>query len=299
MKKIFLPFLFLVFALELSAQDLNINHYPFYRDGLNPGSFSQDYSVSAMLLYNNEFWNFAKEPTTELFDFSLNKDGHKIGLMIYNDVIGRDKAQNLKLRFAKEFGDKDNFSFSFGLAAGVIHKYLETTGMTFQQKDDPLSYSDISHWIPDFDFGGELKTRNFLFGLSTNHIGKYLSKFNEINPITHYYSYAQYIINADGIFQLHPNILMRSWKNTFWGEAGMIAIYNHQFWGGVSYTTFHDLCFMAGLRFARNFIVGYAFKSNLNPKILNPFSTDSHEIVLSFGLYANQGKGNPTPRFLP
>jgi type IX secretion system PorP/SprF family membrane protein len=298
MKKIILPLLFSAVVLVTAAQDLNINHYPFYRDGLNPGSFFQDYDVNALVLYNNEFWNFAAEPNTELFDISLNFNGHKIGLMVLNDIIGLDRAQNLKLRFAKEFGQRDKFSFSFGLGVGVIHKYLETTGMTFQQNDDPLSYSDISHWIPDFDFGGELKTENFLFGISTNHIGKYLSKYSDINPITHYYTYAQYIINSKGNFQFHPNVLMRNWKNTYWGEAGIIVMYDHKLWAGTSFTSYRDLCFTAGVRFAKNFFLGYAFKSNLNPNILNPFTTDSHEIFLNFGIYNNRFNRLKTPRFM-
>jgi type IX secretion system PorP/SprF family membrane protein len=291
MKKIIFFSLLTVQTLLTFGQDLNINHYPFYRDGLNPGSFIQAPEVNVMLLYNNEFWGFTQEPNTQLVDVSVNLDNNKLGLMVYNDVIGYDKAQNIKLRYAKLFtlSEKNNSSFSLGLSAGAIHKRIQATKMVFENPDDPLSFYDYAHTVLDFDFGVEFQFDKLVVGLSTNHLGKPLTDYEDVNPVPHYYGYAQYTIPSK-TFRFKPNILFRYWKNTYWVEAGVLAFYKDQFWLGSSYTDFHDLTFMAGMKVLKNIHFGYAFKSNMNDQILRPWNTNSHEIFLNFGFGEGPGQ---------
>jgi type IX secretion system PorP/SprF family membrane protein len=283
MKKLFFPILFLVLMLESSGQDLNINHYPFFRDGINPGSFIQSPKLNVLLLYNNEFWGFAQEPATQLADLSVNLNGNKLGLMVLNDIIGFDKSQNVKLRYARQFilSKSSNSHFSLGLSAGAIHKRLEASRMTFETSDDPLSYENYAHTVLDFDFGAEFQFDKFVLGLSTTHLGKIVTEFEDVNPVAHYYAYGQYTLNTR-LFRFKPNVLFRYWKNTYWVDAGILAFYKDQFWLGSSYTDFHDLAFMAGLKVSSNIHFGYSFKSNMNDRILRPWNTNSHEIFLNF-----------------
>lgn len=285
MKKIFFSAIFLVLLMTAAGQDLNINHYPFYRDGLNPGSFIHAPRVNVMLLYNNEFWGFAHEPTTQMVDVSMNLEGNKIGLMFYNDAIGYDKAQNYKLRYARQFmlSEEKNTSFSLGISTGAITKRVQATKMVFENPDDPLSLFDYNHTVFDFDFGAELQLNKLVVGLATNHLGKPLTSFDDVNPTPHYYGYGQYTIEA-GQFRFKPNVLFRYWKNTYWVEGGVLAFYDDKFWLGCTYTDFHDLNFMAGLKLFDKIHFGYAFKSNMNRNILGPWNTNSHEIFLSFSL---------------
>jgi type IX secretion system PorP/SprF family membrane protein len=293
MKRIIFSIILTGQILFAFSQDLNINHYPFYRDGLNPGSFIQSQKVNIMLLYNNEFWGFAKEPNTQMTDVSFVFDDYnKIGLMVYNDIIGYDKAQNIKVRYARSFilSDTKNYSFSLGIGTGVIHKNVQASKMVFENPSDPLSQFDYAHTVFDFDFGAEVKLDRLVFGLATNHLGKPLTSYDDVNPTPHYYGYAEYTTSdspEDG-FNFRPNLLFRYWKNTYWVEAGILAFYKDLVWLGGTYTDFHDLTFMAGLKLFKSdknkdLHLGYAFKSNMNGKILGPWNTNSHEIFLSFG----------------
>jgi len=292
MKKIFLSVILTIPVILIYAQDLNINHYSFYKDGLNPGSFIHAPEVNLFLLYNNEFWGFVEEPKTQILDVSVNLSGNKLGVMVYNDIIGWDKSQNIKLRYAREFEINEKSSFSLGLAAGVIHKRLEATKMDFELDGiDPVSFYDQTHTVGDFDFGAEFRFENLVIGLSTNHLGKPLTKFDDFAPTPHYYGYGQYTTSGKPV-QFRPSVLMRYWKSTFWAEAGALAFFNNLFWFGATYTTDHDLNCMAGLKIMKNknFHFGYAFKSNMNAAILRPGSTNSHEIFLniSFGNGSSQ-----------
>jgi type IX secretion system PorP/SprF family membrane protein len=286
MKKIIFLAIVTFQTLLALGQDLNINHYPFYRDGLNPGSFIQAPEVNVFVLYNNEFWGFREEPNTQILDVSVNLDGNKLGIMVYNDIIGWDKAQNIKLRYARLFQISDKTSFSLGLSPGIIHKRLMATQMSFEQSGivDPVSLYDQTHTVFDFDFGGEIRFNNLIFGLSANHLGKPLSDFSSVNPTPHYYAYTQYTTSGTNV-QFRPNVLFRYWKNTYWVEAGALAFFNNLFWFGATYTNDHDLTCMAGLKIlkSKNIHFGYAFKSNMNDQILRPGSTNSHEIFLNFG----------------
>lgn len=297
MKKILLFLMAVVAGFTLHAQDLNISHYPFYRDGLNPGSFMQNNDINVFVLYNNEFSGFAQQPNTQLADVSFNINGHKLGLSVLNDVIGFDKAQNIKLRFAKQFTISEKSFFSFGLSAGAMHNSLQATKMSFEYDDDPLSYSDYTHTRLDFDFGGEIQLDRLFLGLSVTHLGKQVSNPENDNPISHYYGYAQYAINANNAFRFYPNILMRVWKNTFWGEAGLQLFYKNNVWLGSTYTGNHDLTFNTGLRVAKRIMFGYAFKSNMNSQILKPWGTNSHEVFLNFA-FNNKEVSIKTPRFI-
>jgi len=297
MRKILIFIIFHLFFMVSEGQDLNITQYPFYRDGLNPASFIQNNDINVFVLYNNEFSSFVTQPNTQLIDVSLNLKGHKLGLLITNDVIGYDKTQNLKFRFAKQFRINSKSLFSLGLSAGAIHKKIEATKLTFEVKDDPVSFYDYRYTDLDFDFGAEFQSEKFFIGISAIHLSKNLSEFRNISPVSHYYAYGQYSIASNNAFRFYPNVLLRGWKNTFWGEAGLIVFYKNLAWIGSTYSIHHDLTFSAGLRIKKNLLFGYAFKSNMNARILKPLGTNTHEVFLNFAFnYKNYIL--KTPRFI-
>ena len=281
----------------LSGQDLNITQYPFYRDGLNPASFVQNNDLNIFVLYNNEFSGFEAQPHTQLFDLSMNLKGHKLGLLVTNDVIGFDKTQNFKLRFAKQFSLDSKSFFSFGLGAGAVHKKIEATKLTFEFKDDPVSFFDYSYTDLDFDLGAEFQTEKYFIGISAVHLTKNISQFKTFSPVAHYYAYGQYTIKSNNPFRFYPNVLMRLWKNTFFGEAGLMAFYKDITWIGSTYSIYHDISFSTGLRVRKNILFGYAFKSNMNARILKPLGTNTHEVFLNFSVNYNNNSLK-TPRFI-
>lgn len=308
MKNIVIIILIAIVSTFAQAQDLNISQYAFYRDGMNPASFMQNNDVNVFVLYNNEFSGFEQQPNTQIADVSLNMNGHKIGLAVVNDIVGFDKAQNVKLRYARLFTLSENSFFSLGLSAGAKHNRLEATNMSFEIADDPLSYSDYAHTRLDFDFGAEFQFDKLFVGVSVTHLGNHPSNNEEYipesyyydyghNPVAHYYGYAQYAINSNNAFRFYPNVLARVWKNTFWAEAGLIAFYKNKAWLGATYTGNHDLTFTTGMRVANSILFGYAFKSNMNGQILKPWGTNTHEVFLNFAF--NKNKGNiKSVRFL-
>lgn len=287
MKKIAFAILCLCQLLPAAGQDLNINHYPFYRDGLNPGSFIQSPDVNLFLLYNREFMGFAQEPNMQVFDMSVNLNGNKLGLMVLNDMIGFDITQNVKLRYARRFLLSEKTFFSLGLGSGAIHRNLRVTKMSFEEEGDPMSLQDYAHTVLDFDFGAEFHFSQLVLGMSVNHLGKPLTRFEETSPVPHYYAYGQYTFFSRSLLRFKPNVLFRYWRDTYWVEAGVLAFYKDHFWLGSSYTNNHDLTFMAGFRLVRNLHLGYAFKSSMSAEILKPWSTNSHEIFLNFGFSGN------------
>ncbi len=297
MKKITTLLIISLLVFKSFAQDLNVSQYPFFRDGLNPGSFLQSNDLNVFVLYNKQFLEFAIQPTTQLIDLSFNLGDKKLGLTVYNDDIGLDKAQNVRIRYAQQFQLTEKTYLSFGLGAGVMHNVLNSSQMTFEFDDDPLKYLNHKYTRVDFDFGAEIGWDKLTMGLSVLHLGKQISNPYNDSPVPHYYFYTEYAVIANNSLVFFPNILLRQWKNTFWGEAGVHAFYKNKVWLGTTYTRHHDLTLNTGVRLTHNIMFGYAFKTNLDPQILKPFSNDSHEIFLNFAVQRKE-RGLKTPRFI-
>lgn len=299
MKRILLFVISLVIYSNIWSQDLNISQYAFFRDGFNPSSFLQSNDMNVFLLLNKEFFEFAKQPTTQLVDLSFKFSDKKIGLTLYNDKIGFDLAQNVRMRYGQLFKLSENSTFSLGLGAGVMHNYLNAQQMSFEFPEDPLKYLDYKYTRVDFDFGTEFQLRNLTLGFSALHIGKQIKDFNLYNdsPAPHYYAYGEYAIKVNQSIVVFPNVLFRQWKNTFWGEASVVAFYKRAVWAGLTYTRHNDLTVNTGLRIMKNLMFGYAFKANMDPKLLKPISNDSHEIFLNYAVKWKEG-GLKTPRFI-
>ncbi len=289
MKKNSILLYLVFFAISLQAQDFKLSQTIFYRDAMNPASFIQNNDFNAFLLYNNEFTGFEQHPNTQVADFSALRNNYKLGLSINNDIIGYDKAQQVKLRVAKQFALSEKSFFSLGLAAGVINHKLEATKMTFYDDEDPMSYVDYSYTNPDFDFGVEFQLDKLFTGFSVNHLGKQIASPENINPVTHYYGYAQYVVNANNPLRYYPNVLFRMWKGELYGEAGLTTFYKNKVWVGFTYSNGQDLIVNAGMRITSNIMFGYAFKTNMNTKILEPGNINTHEIFLNFAINRNNG----------
>ncbi len=287
----------LLFSLNGIAQDMIFSQNMFYKDNINPSSFliSNDYNV--FLLYNHNLSGFDNNPQTQVADFSMVKGKQKFGIYFINDKLGFDLIQNVKARYAQRFEISRNSSFSLGLAIGAVHRKLEVTKLTFETGDDPLSYSDYSKTWFDYDFGVEYRYEQLYIGLSFTHFGRMLNNSDNEVLTSHVYAYAQYAYAVNKMFTLYPNLLMRHWKGSFFIETGVTGYYKNTFWAGISFSDFQDLTMMAGLKIYKDMMFGYAYKANLNKKILNPFATSTHEIFINIPINT-QRKNIRTPRFI-
>lgn len=282
MYKIISTIVFLLAVTSSFSQDLVVGHSAFYRDGLTPASFMQNNDVNIFALYNNEFSGFDKQPVTQIADISFVLfNRHKIGLSVVNDVVGFDRTQNIKARYAKQFQLYEKTFFSLGLGAGILRKQLEVSSMSFEHANDPLSYSDYSHTSIDIDFGAEFQIDKLFMGVSVTHLNRKFVENNNVNSIAHYYGYAQYIISTNN-FRFYPNLLFRYWKNYSWIEGGLILFYKDKVWLGSDISWNFDTKVLAGMRIAKNIHFGYTYRTNMNPNVLSPGTTNSHEIFLNF-----------------
>lgn len=297
MKKIAYIVIFL-FAVNIAkGQDFDISHYTFARDVMNPASFIQMNDMNAFVLYGNEFSGFNQGPNVLMADVSVKLNEYKLGLSVIGDYIGYDKTQYLKLRFARRFKISKKSYFSLGMNAGAIFKTFETTKMTFEDEDDPLSYADLNETNFDFSFGAEIQLDKLFVGFSADHLLKEFENEEDVTPISQYYTYAQYAVTTMRSVWFFPHVTGRYYKDVYYGELGIIALVNNKFWVGASYSMYHDLTAMTGLRIAKNILFGYAYKTNLNSELENPFITNTHEIFLSFS-FNKDGNRIKSVRFI-
>lgn len=272
----------LLFAKFMTAQDLIVSQHIFCRDLINPSSFEQSNDVNVFLLFNKQYTGIVQQPNTQIADVSIKRHETKFGITVINDVIGYDKTQYFKLRYARRFAITNEAHFSLGLSGGVVHKQIEATKLTFEDDDDPLSYTDLSDTRFDFDFGAEFEYQQLVVGFSVNHLGSEFSNPDFSSPTAQYYGFAQYGLNLNKQLTLYPNVLARYWEKNYYGELGLLAFYKNKFWLGTNYSLNHNLILSTGFRIAENMLLGYAYKNNLSGEMPNVGITNTHEIFVNF-----------------
>ncbi len=296
MRRFILPVILLLSTMVVSSQDIVFNQHLFFKDNINPSSFLIANDVNIFALYNSNYGGFVEHPTTQIVDASFLLNDYKLGFFVENDNVGYDKIQNVKFRYAKKFQVSNISSFSLGIAAGIVHRSLEVTKLIFDRPNDPLSYSNYSNTVFDYDLGAEFQYERFYAGLSVTHLGQYFSSTNE--ALTgHMYGYLQYAYRLNNDFTFYPNVLFRKWKGSFLFEVGVTAFLRNDFWFGASYSDFQDMTVSGGLRIKKDIMFGYAYKTNFNAQILNPFVSSTHEVFVNFAIHKKY-HNIKTPRFI-
>lgn len=294
--KIFLLIVVVFCGTQIFSQNLTLSNGMFYRDGINPSSFLNANEANIFLLYNNQYAGFEGHPNTEIADFSMVIHNHKFGLYVVNDIINFDKMQEIKGRYARKFLISDNASFSLGLAVGMFNRKLNHNQLTFEQPNDPLSFTDTRESYFDYDFGVEFQLNKFSAGLSVAHLGKtFDNTFNE-TYVEHFYFYGQYMYEFSNVFRILPSISFRYWQQSYLTEVGVMAFYK-TFWLGTSYTDYQEWTYNTGAEITKNIMFGYAYKVNMNSRVLGSFSSGTHEIFLNFK-FTGDYKDVKTPRFI-
>lgn len=285
------------FSLKSNAQDVSLNNFSFYLDGVNPGSLLQNNDFNVFMAHKNEFTGFEQQPFTHLVDINYRLNDYKLGLKLMSDNIGFDKSLEVKFRISRQFFLDQNSGFSFGLAAGLINNRLITTKMSFEYPDDPISYTDYGKSWFDVDFGLEYFYKQLTLGLSSIHLGRYTDWPSINNALAHYYGYANYIFKINHVFSIHPNLICRVWQKNLLLKTGASGYFKNKIWLGASVSSELDVTVITGFKMPRNILFGYAFNTTANTKIFKPFGTNSHEIFLNFSVIKNR-YSIKTPRFI-
>jgi type IX secretion system PorP/SprF family membrane protein len=95
----------------------------------------------------------------------------------------------------------------------------------------------------------------------------------------HYYVMAGYAYDAGTLLQIKPSILAKTDAASTQLDINLLADYNNQFWGGVSYRLQDAIVALVGVKFG-SFRVGYSY--DVTTSKIRGYSSGSHEIMLGY-----------------
>lgn len=251
----------------IAQQDVQFSQNMFNKLAINPGYAGTSRAICATLFYRNQWMGFDGAPKTILFsgDAYIPKIHGGLGLTFFNDQLGFDKSNHIKLAYSfnQPIGPG---VLGIGVEGGVIMKSLAGAWLapTDYTKDAAIP-GDVSSTTYDVGFGIYYATQQLYVGVSSTHLpeseltASVNNKKLQFTNVRHYYVTAGYAFplgNPD--WELEPSVFVKSDAASTQFDGNLRVIYQKTFWGGVSYRLTDAICPMIGFQ-KSGFKIGFSY----------------------------------------
>ncbi|NMD00339.1 MAG: type IX secretion system membrane protein PorP/SprF [Bacteroidales bacterium] len=183
-----------------------------------------------------------------------------------------------------------------GLALkGFQFKFDESKLKAIDDADPALSYSTITKFVPDADFGLYLYNDKYFGGVSATQLIELNIDFGDSSVdknsiIRHYYAMGGYKFTLSDDFDLEPSLLFKGTLQTPWQlDFNVKGYYKRMYWLGVSYRSSKDIVAMLGIKI-KKYYLGYAFDYTMSN--IKRYTSGSHEILLGINITEGKNRGS-------
>ncbi|HOU99327.1 MAG TPA: type IX secretion system membrane protein PorP/SprF [Bacteroidales bacterium] len=183
-----------------------------------------------------------------------------------------------------------------GLALkGFQFKFDESKLKAIDDADPALSYSTITKFVPDADFGLYLYNDKYFVGVSATQLIELNIDFGDSSVdknsiIRHYYAMGGYKFTLSDDFDLEPSLLFKGTLQTPWQlDFNVKGYYKRMYWLGVSYRSSKDIVAMLGIKI-KKYYLGYAFDYTMSN--IKRYTSGSHEILLGINITEGKNRGS-------
>lgn len=279
MKRILTLGLIAVTLTAWSQQDPQWTHYMFNQVNYNPGAAGLDGSICVNGLYRSQWMGFEGAPVTMNLNASMPLDvlhgGMALGLM--RDEEGFLTRTNVKLSYSYHLdaGDgKLGIGAYFGfLDAGISQaEWIDPNGGN-GSGDAVIPQSEGNSIAMDAGIGAMYRATNWYAGVSITHLPGLDNQIGAATNLTqsqHLYFTGGYDWELTPEWTLMPSALIKYDLASISFDATVLAMYNNQFWGGVSYRLEDGIPILLGyqlndqLRFGASYDIGTSALSGNN-----------------------------------
>jgi type IX secretion system PorP/SprF family membrane protein len=270
-----------------AQQDPQFSHNMFNRLAVNPGYAGSQGSLCLTALGRNQWNAFAGQPNTGLIsaDMPLAIAHGGVGVTIYADKLGNERSFSGKLAYAYRHTLAQG-TLGIGADIGLMNKAVQGTWTTpdgTPSTADPSIPQGNSATAPDFSFGLYYSSNSdkLWVGLSTTHVAANSLKNGSLNYLMkrHYYVMAGYKIEPTPALSIKPSLLVKSDAASTQVDLNLLAEYNSQFWGGLSYRLQDAVVALVGVKF-NTFRVGYSY--DITTSKVRGYSNGTHEIMVGY-----------------
>lgn len=189
-----------------------------------------------------------------------------------------------------------NSKLGIGLALkGFQFKFDESKLKAIDDADPALSYSTVTKFVPDADFGMYLYNDKYFVGVSATQLVQLNIDFGDSSVdknsiIRHYYAMGGYKFTLSEDFDIEPSLLFKGTMQTPWQiDFNVKGYYKRMYWLGVSYRSSKDIVAMLGIK-VKKYYLGYAFDYTMSN--IKRYTSGSHEILLGINITEGKNRGS-------
>ena len=291
MKQIFLIIILISGFFSVKAQqDPLISHVFNNKTFINPAFAGTQNDICVNLISRLQWFGLEGAPKTTLMNINspvkLFGTNSGVGLTLLDDQIG----------FEKNFIGMLDYSYhhtlsvgtiSIGVQLGINNKAFDGAWTTpdIAADADPAIPAENDHdLIFDMGFGVAYNVGNFYTGISSTHLTQPKFKFsNSEIPFLkrHYYFISGYNFELpNSLFELMPNLLVKSDGNSAQMLINVDMLYNKKFLAGVSYRTANGIDLKIGIELFNGLRIGFSYGLNISEIIRT--NSGSFEVMLGY-----------------
>jgi len=314
---------FLTFGL-VAQQSPQSSLYNFNVYDFNPAIAGIDGNLSVNGDIRRQWAGIVGAPLTQSINAHLpiyiTKGG--FGLSVKNFTAG--VSQNLQgvISYNQTIQLKENALISIGVSGGMVqHTFNGSELLTPGGTNEPPIVNHNDPQLPEFDASATAPVLNagLIFDYNSLRVGVSADNLLEsqfvlssgqkdvvFNQIRHYYGYITYELSLDNDLNLIPSLLIKAESASIQTDFNISAELKDKFMLGIGYRGYNNvssdaLILNGGLRLNNSLILRYAYDFGLSQ--LNTVHSGSHEVLISYNIATNFGKGTLpqiiyNPRFL-
>ncbi|MEM7161617.1 MAG: type IX secretion system membrane protein PorP/SprF [Bacteroidota bacterium] len=290
-----IPILCLCVFAAKAQQEPIFSNYIWNPMAFNP-AIAGSKSFTTMNLTIREQWvGFEGRPRTQAFNVHtpIKKKRIGVGASIINDNIGPINSTTLQGNFAYKFKVQRGVTLALGLKAEASLWQGKFAGL--ELADDPALANNIrSAFLPNFGFGGLLKSKDYFVGIAaprlfTNEFNDGDANWNQGEQVRHFYLHGGYTFELKRNYYFKPNIMVNYVQNVP-VDATISANFEfeNQLWLGASYRAAQSITPTVAYKFNNQIKAGYAYEFMVNNLISHQWG--SHELMITYDFYYRTGR---------
>ena len=282
---------FLLTNQAFSQTEPMYSQYMFNMLSINP-AYAGSREVLSMNMFHRKQWvGIAGAPQTTSITVDQSFSDKKIGLGIqmYDDRLGVEKAQGVNAMWSARVRVSENGILSGGLQFGAMNYRADLTKVENRfTPGDPAFSQNYSKWLPSVGLGLFYNTDKFYIGASVpNLMRSRLVTFEMINSgiqnvnDLHFFGTMGYVYDINEQVKFKPSAMDKVVSG-----APIQYDFNANFWLkdlfglGVSYRAKDAVIGMIELQANRAFRIGYAYDIPVSD--LKLYTIGTHEIMLRY-----------------
>ena len=250
-----------------AQQEAMFTQYMFNGLALNPAYAGSHESLSATLLFRDQWTGLPQAPSTQTLAVHSPIRNAKIalGLQVIHDRLAVFNQTGVNASYAYRILT-DKGTLSLGLQLGFTSYNADLSDLTTAVPNDPVFQGNVSKTMPSFGAGVYYYTDRFYIGLSapqlvTNSLSEDVVEIDaDARQDRHYFLTAGHMFPLGNNIQLKPNVLIKAVEGApIQMDLNLNALFSEVLWLGVSWRSLSDFDALIELQLTDQLLLGYSY----------------------------------------